>query len=252
MTVRLFGIPESISAALCSFDDVGQAVEAASAIVQLGIPVARMELMDRGLIAAVNRHSGLALTINDKLAFEFHGSPGSVDDQVKLVGEIVRDAGGRDFEWASFPQERNRLWKVRHSAFYAVVAQRPGAKGWSSDVCVPVAELGNCILHARELLLDCPVPAAILGHVGDGNFHVAFAVDPENAGEMSAVAGINKKMVRKAISVGGTCTGEHGIGSGKMAYLREEHGHAVDLMALLKHAADPRGILNPGKIFSQP
>lgn len=250
ITLRLYGIPESISAALCSFDDVGQAVEAAIAIVQLGIPVARMELMDRGLIAAVNRHSGLELGVDDKLAFEFHGSPGSVEEQVRLVGEIVRDAGGRDFASASSPEERNRLWKARHAAFYAVVSQRRGAKGWSSDVCVPVSELGNCILHARELLKDCPVPAAILGHVGDGNFHVVFAVDPENAKEMAAIAAINKQMVRKAIAVGGTCTGEHGVGTGKMAYLREEHGDAVDFMAFLKRAIDPNGILNPGKIFA--
>lgn len=251
VTLRLYGIPESISVALCSFDDVGQAVEAATAIIQLGVPVARMELMDRGLISAVNRYSGLDLTVDDKLAFEFHGSPGSVEEHVRLVGEIVADAGGRNFEWATSPEDRNRLWKARHNAFYAVVSQRPGAKGWSSDVCVPVSELGNCILHAREILKGCQVPAAILGHVGDGNFHVVFAVDPGNAEELAEVARLNKKMVHKAISVGGTCTGEHGVGTGKMAYLREEHGDAVDLMALLKHAVDPKGILNPGKIVGQ-
>ncbi|GAA5544417.1 MULTISPECIES: FAD-linked oxidase C-terminal domain-containing protein [Brucella] len=249
VTLRLHGIPESISAALCSFEDVEQAVETAIAVVQLGIPVARMELMDRGLIAAVNRYSGLDLKVEDTLAFEFHGSPGSVEEQVCLVQDIVKGNGGRDFEWASSSEERNRLWKARHNAFYAVVSQRSKAKGWSSDVCVPVSELGNVILDTRKLLENCSVPAAILGHVGDGNFHVVFAVDPDSAAELEEVAKINKKMVRKAIAVGGTCTGEHGVGTGKMAYLREEHGDAVDLMALIKQSIDPIGIMNPGKIF---
>ncbi|MCM2398044.1 FAD-binding protein [Rhizobium sp. S95] len=249
VTVRLYGIPETISAALCSFEDVSQAVDTAIAIVQLGIPVARMELMDRGLIAAVNRYSGLDLKLEDTLAFEFHGSPASVEEQVAMVRDIVRDNDGVDFEWASSPEERNRLWKARHNAFYAVVSQRTDAKGWSSDVCVPVSELGSCILYTRELLKECKVPAAILGHVGDGNYHVAFAVDPSNKEEMAEVAAINKQMVKRAISVGGTCTGEHGVGTGKIAYMREEHGDAVDFMALLKHAIDPSGIMNPGKIL---
>jgi len=249
ITLRLHGIPESISAALCSFEDVGQAVATAIAVVQLGIPVARMELMDRGLIAAVNRYSGLKLKVADTLAFEFHGPVGSVEEQVRLVREVVNDNGGRDFEWASSPEERNRLWRARHNAFYAVVSQRSNAKGWSSDVCVPVSELGNVILDTRKLLEGCSVPATILGHVGDGNFHVVFAIDPENAAELDEVAQINKNMVRRAIAVGGTCTGEHGVGTGKMAYLREEHGDAVDLMALIKQSIDPIGIMNPGKII---
>ncbi|MBB2906099.1 D-lactate dehydrogenase (cytochrome) [Rhizobium sp. RAS22] len=249
ITLRLYGIPETISAALCSFENVEQAVAAAIQVVQLGIPVARMELMDRGLITAVNAYSGLELKIEDTLAFEFHGSPAGVQEQVDMVSAIVEDHGGKDFEWANAPEERNRLWKARHNAFYAVVSQRPNAKGWSSDVCVPVSQLSNCILKTRELLQDCSVPAAILGHVGDGNYHVVFAVDPGNAEELGEVAAINKKMVQYALSVGGTSTGEHGVGTGKIAYLREEHGDAVDLMALIKHAVDPAGIMNPGKIL---
>lgn len=249
VTLRLYGIPEYTVAALCSFADVSQAVDTAIAVVQLGIPVARMELMDRGLIAAVNAYSHLSLKLQDTLAFEFHGSPDAVEEQVRLVAGIVRDYGGNDFEWASSQEERSRLWKARHSAFYSVVSQRPGAKGWSSDVCVPVSELAGCIRHTRELLKTCTVPAAILGHVGDGNYHVVFAVDPSQADELETVAAINKKMVQKALSVGGTCTGEHGIGTGKIAYMRQEHGKAVDLMQVIKHAIDPHGIMNPGKIL---
>lgn len=251
VTLRLYGIPETISAALCSFETVEQAVAGAIAVVQLGIPVARMELMDRGLIQAVNAYSGLSLKIEDTLAFEFHGSPASVQEQVEMVAAIVEDNGGRDFEWANAPEDRNRLWKARHNAFYAVVSQRPNAKGWSSDVCVPVSELSGCIVKTRELLKTCSVPAAILGHVGDGNYHVVFAVDPDNRAELEEVAAINKKMVQYAISVGGTSTGEHGVGTGKIAYMREEHGDAVDLMVVIKSAIDPQNIMNPGKILPQ-
>jgi len=249
VTLRLYGIPETISAALCSFESVEQAVAAAIQVVQLGIPVARMELMDRGLIKAVNAYSSLSLKIEDTLAFEFHGSPAGVQEQVEMVAAIVAENDGRDFEWANAAEERNRLWKARHSAFYAVVSQRENAKGWSSDVCVPVSELSGCILKTRELLKECSVPAAILGHVGDGNYHVVFAVDPNNRQELDEVAAINKKMVQYAISVGGTSTGEHGVGTGKIAYLRAEHGDAVDLMAVIKNAIDPAGIMNPGKVL---
>ena len=249
VTLRLYGIPETISAALCSFESVEQAVAAAIAVVQLGIPVARMELMDRGLIEAVNAYSHLSLKIQDTLAFEFHGSPAGVREQVEMVAAIVEEHGGKDFEWANAPEERNRLWKARHNAFYAVVSQRANAKGWSSDVCVPVSQLGACILDTRELLRNCSVPAAILGHVGDGNYHVVFAVDPTNKQELDEVAAINSKMVEYAISVGGTSTGEHGVGTGKIKYLRKEHGDAVDLMAVIKNAIDPNGIMNPGKML---
>ncbi|MBO9101036.1 MULTISPECIES: FAD-binding oxidoreductase [Rhizobium] len=251
VTLRLYGIPETITAALCSFASVEQAVDTAIAVVQLGIPVARMELMDRGLIAAVNAYSNLTLKIEDTLAFEFHGSPAAVQEQVDMVAAIVDEHGGRDFEWANAAEDRNRLWKARHNAFYAVVSQRQNAKGWSSDVCVPVSELSDCILKTRALLQGCSVPAAILGHVGDGNYHVVFAVDPDNRAELDEVAAINKAMVLHALSVGGTSTGEHGIGTGKIDYLRREHGDAVDLMAVIKAAIDPMNIMNPGKILPE-
>ncbi len=249
VTLRLYGIPETISAAVCSFESVEQAVDSAIMVVQLGIPVARMELMDRGLIRAVNAYSGLTLAEEETLAFEFHGSPAGVQGQISMVQEIVREHQGKDFTWAQTQEERNKLWEARHKAYYAALAQRPGAKGWTSDVCVPVSELSGAIHHARELLAGCGAPAVILGHVGDGNFHVVFAVDPGNTRELEEIAAINKQMVRRAIAVGGTCTGEHGVGTGKAAYMREEHGEAVELMARIKRAIDPDNIMNPGKIL---
>ncbi len=249
VTLRLYGIPETISAAVCSFGTVEEAVSAAIQVVQLGIPVARMELLDRGLIKAVNAYSNLHLKIEDMLAFEFHGSPASVQEQVEMVAAIVEENGGRGFEWANAAEERNRLWKARHNAFYAVVSSRENAKGWSSDVCVPVSQLSGCIVRTRKWLKDCSVPAAILGHVGDGNYHVVFAVDPSSQAELDEVAAINSKMVEYAISVGGTSTGEHGVGTGKIKYLRAEHGDAVDLMQVIKSAIDPVGIMNPGKVL---
>ncbi|MGH2341842.1 FAD-binding oxidoreductase [Segnochrobactraceae bacterium EtOH-i3] len=250
ITLRLYGIPETISAALCHFPDVDDAVGAAISIIQLGIPVARMELMDRALVGAVNSYSHTALAQADTLAFEFHGAAAIVEEQVAMVREIVAEHGGADFQWATSAEDRAKLWKARHHAFYAVIAQRPGCKGWSSDVCVPVSKLGECIHFTRELLSRSAIPAFILGHVGDGNYHVVFAVDPACPSELEEVAAINRAMVEKAISVDGTCTGEHGIGTGKIGYMRAEHGDvALELMAALKHAVDPRGLMNPGKIL---
>ncbi|MDH2327009.1 FAD-linked oxidase C-terminal domain-containing protein [Cereibacter sp. SYSU M97828] len=250
ITLRLFGIPQAVSAAVCSFDTVEDAVRAATMVTQFGIPVARMELMDAGLIRMVNDRFGLTLPVADTLAFEFHGSDAGVAEQSEQVAEIVADCGGTGFEAATNAEERNRLWKARHNAFYAVVGQREGAKGWSSDVCVPVSELSGAIRNARDLLRDCPAPAAILGHVGDGNFHVVFALDADNPEEIAAIKRVNAGMVEHAISVGGTCTGEHGVGTGKMDYLRLEHdAGALAVMRALKSAIDPQDILNPGKII---
>lgn len=251
VTLRLYGIPEVISAAVCSFASIEQAVDTAIAVIQLGIPVARMELMDRGLIKAVNAYSGLTLAEEDTLAFEFHGSPAGVREQVAMVKEIVAEQQGRDFIWAESAEDRNKLWAARHKAYYAALALRPGAKGWSSDVCVPISALSNCIRHTRKLLETTDIPTVIVGHVGDGNYHVLFVLDPSNPQELAEVAAINKEIVHYAISAGGTCTGEHGIGLGKAGYMREEHGDAVDLMRRLKKAIDPEGIMNPGKILPE-
>ncbi len=250
VTLRLFGIPQAISAAVCAFPDAASAVSAATTVTQFGIPVARMELMDRGLIEMTNRRFGLALPVADTLAFEFHGSQEGVAEQAAGVAAIVEEFGGTGFEASGDPDGRARLWRARHNAYYTVVAQREGARGWSSDVCVPVSALGAIVEEARDLLRDCPVPAAILGHVGDGNFHVVFALDTENEAELKAVKAINAALVARAIEAGGTCTGEHGIGTGKIGYMAREHDPvALRLMHALKAAVDPEGLLNPGKIL---
>lgn len=251
ITIRLFGIPQAISAAVCGFASVESAVDAAAAVVQYGIPVARMELMDRSLIEMTNRQFGLNLPLVDTLAFEFHGSDQAVRDQAEAVSEIVSDFNAVNFTVAIDAAERSKLWHARHNAFYTVTNQRKNARGWSSDVCVPISELAGCIQYGRKLLSDCPVPAAILGHVGDGNFHVVFSIDPDNSSEMQAVKKINAALVSHAISVGGTCTGEHGVGTGKIGYMREEYDDAaLALMATLKRAIDPGNLMNPGKILS--
>lgn len=250
VTLRLFGIPQAISAAVCGFDSVEAAVQAATTVVQFGVPVARMELMDRELIRMVNARFGLSLPVADTLAFEFHGSEAGVAEQADTVAEIVADHGGTGFEAATDPEARARLWKARHNAWYAIVGAREGAKGWSSDVCVPVSELAGSIRHAQALLKECPLPAAILGHVGDGNFHVVFALDPSNADEVAAVKAVNARLVEQAIAAGGTCTGEHGIGSGKIDYMPREHdAGALRIMRAIKAAIDPLGVMNPGKIL---
>lgn len=252
VTLRLYGIPEVISAAICSFASVKQAVDVAMAVIQLGIPVARMEFMDRALIKAVNAYSNLAMAEEDTLAFEFHGAPAGVQEQIAMVQEIVKEHQGKDFTWAETAEERQKLWAARHKVHYAYLALRPGGKAWTSDVCVPISELTGSILHTRALLDQCSVPTIIVGHVGDGNYHVGFVIDPNAPQEAEEVAAIAKKIVHYALSVGGTCTGEHGVGLGKIGYMREEHGDAVDLMARLKHAIDPNDIMNPGKILPAP
>lgn len=251
VTLRLHGIPEAVHVATCHFPDVAQAVAAATQIVQLGIPAARIELMDRALIAMSNARFGLGLPEADSLALEFHGSPASVAADAAQVAEVVAEHGGAGFQTASDPAERARLWQARHNAFYTVVNQRPGAGGWSSDVCVPVSRLAEAVVHARGLLADCPVPAAILGHVGDGNFHVVFALDTGNAAELAQVRAINAALVRQAIALDGTSTGEHGIGLGKLDYLPLEYdAGALRVMAALKRALDPQGLMNPGKLVA--
>lgn len=250
VTLRLYAIPETSSVAVCGFPCVGNAVDTAIAVVQQGVPIARMELMDRRLVQAVNAYSGLTLAMRDTLVFEFAGSAAAVAEQIEKVELIAAAQGAVGFEWASEIEARERLWAARKDAFYAIVAQRPGGRGWSSDVCVPVSRLSECILHAQAALDTTQVPAAILGHVGDGNFHAVFSVDPARPEEMAEVARINSEIVDKALSVGGTCSGEHGIGTGKIGYLKRECGEeAIDVMLALKRALDPFELMNPGKVF---
>jgi D-lactate dehydrogenase (cytochrome) len=249
VVLRLHGIPEAIAAASCHFGDLSNAVQTVAAVIQMSIPVARVELMDEAQIKAVNRFSKTDYPVADTLLFEFHGSPISVADDMRRVAEIVADFDGSDFRTASTPEERSILWKARHDAFYATTALRPNARGWSTDVCVPVAHLAECIAGARRIIATTKVPATIVGHVGDGNFHVIFAIDTENRAEMDEIARLNTELVELALSLEGTSTGEHGIGTGKRAYMDREHGDGVRVMRLIKQALDPLSILNPGKVL---
>jgi D-lactate dehydrogenase (cytochrome) len=250
ITLRLHGIPEVISSAVCGFATLAGAVETVVQSIQLGIPLARVELLDHVQMKAVNRRSKLDYPEVDTLFFEFHGSRASVTEQVGTVGEIARANGGGDFRWSNLPEERSRLWKARHEAYYAALGLRPGCIGWPTDVCVPISRLAECINETRADLETASVPAPILGHVGDGNFHVVFVIDPEKPEELAEVKRLNARLVERALSMDGTCTGEHGIGLGKQEWLVRELGESVELMRTIKRALDPHDLFNPGKIFS--
>ncbi|MHA6723893.1 FAD-binding oxidoreductase [Sphingomonas sp. RS2018] len=250
VTLRLHPIPETISSAVCGFDSIQGAVDTVVQSIQLGVPLARVEFLDAMQIRAVNAWSKLALPEVTTLFFEFHGSPAGVAEQIETVSMLAGTNGGGEFAWSNLPEERAKLWKARHEAYYAAVNLRPGAIGWSTDVCVPISRLPDCILETRADLDKASLPATILGHVGDGNFHVIFSIDPNRPEELLEVDAINARLVRRALAMDGTCTGEHGIGLGKQDWLVEELGEAVDIMRTLKRALDPRDLFNPGKIFT--
>jgi D-lactate dehydrogenase (cytochrome) len=250
ITLRLHAIPEAISAATCSFETIAGAVDTVVQSIQLGIPLARVEILDDVQIRAVNQWSKMDLPELTTLFFEFHGSERYVAEQIETVRELAQTNGGGEFRWAEKTEDRNALWKARHEAYYAAVNLRHGAIGWATDVCVPMSRLAECIGQTKADLERSSVPATILGHVGDGNFHVVFSIDPDAPDELGEVKAINARLVRRALDMDGTCTGEHGIGLGKQEWLVEELGPAVDLMRSVKRALDPQGILNPGKIFS--
>ncbi|HXZ00918.1 MAG TPA: FAD-linked oxidase C-terminal domain-containing protein [Stellaceae bacterium] len=248
VTLRLYGIPEAILAAVCSFPSIAAAVNTVVAAIQAGVPVARIELLDAKLMDAVNKFSKLDYAVAPTLFFEFHGTPRGVEEQVAQVKEFAAEQGGTDFRWASTHEERSRLWRARHDAYYAALALRPGCKGWSTDVCVPISRLAECIAETTADLDKSFVPTVLLGHVGDGNFHLAFLLDMNRPEEMAEATRLNDRMVKRAIAMDGTCTGEHGVGYGKMELLIAEHGEALSVMRMLKRALDPDNILNPGKI----
>ena len=246
--LRLYGIPEAISAAVCSFPDLHGAVNTVITTIQSGIPIARIELLDEVQMDAVNRYSKLNYPVLPALLFEFHGTEIAVREQVETVGEIAGEFGGKGFRWAREQEDRNQLWQARHDAYYAALALRPGAKGWATDVCVPISRLADCILQTKSDIEESGLLAPIVGHAGDGNFHLCFIIDPDDPDEMARAETLNDRMVMRALDMGGTCTGEHGIGTGKMKYLQAEHGEAVGLMRQVKIALDPDNIMNPGKI----
>ncbi len=248
ITLRLYGIPESISAAVASFPTIENAVNTVIQTIQSGIPVARIELLDDVQMDAVNRYSKLDFPVQSTLFFEFHGTQAGVAEQAEMVKAIAAEHGAGDIRWATKPEERSKLWQARHDAYYAAKALRPGAKGWATDVCVPISRLAECISETKAEIRGSTLIAPIVGHVGDGNFHLSFIIDPDDPAEMAAATAINDRMVMRALALGGTCTGEHGIGCGKLDFLTAEHGDAVAVMRQLKLALDPYNIMNPGKI----
>ncbi|MDP2519561.1 FAD-binding oxidoreductase [Shimia thalassica] len=249
ITLKLQGIPEAMSSARVSFDTVDAACQAVMMTIQYGIPVARIELLDALTVKAVNAYSKLTLPEAPLLLLEFHGSEAGVAEQAELFGGIAEEFGGTGFEWTSSAEERNKLWQARHDAYWASVALRPGAKGISTDVCVPISRLSECLNAAQERLDELGFIAPIVGHVGDGNFHTLPLIDMDNPDEVAKADEFVGWLNDLAISMGGTCTGEHGIGQGKRPYLVKELGGAVDMMAAIKTAIDPDNIMNPGKII---
>ncbi len=250
VTLRIYGIPESSVVAICAFATLAGAVETAIATLQIGIRPARIELLDEVQITACNAYSGLDLAARPTLLLEFHGTPAGVAEQAEAVREIAAGQGGTGWESATDPAERNRLWNIRHDAYYAARAQRPAVRGMPTDVCVPISRLAECILDTRRDLDVSGIRAPIMGHVGDGNFHVTLTFDPADPAELAGCRALHDRLVRRALAMGGTCTGEHGIGYGKQDYLVEEHGEeAVEVMRAVKRALDPLNILNPGKVL---
>ena len=249
VTVRLSCLPEASSVAVCHFEGIEGAVDSVVDVMQLGLPVARIEILDEVQMRAINLYSKLSYPETPTLFFEFHGSPAAVEEHACLAKECTVNHEGSDFTWANTPEERTKLWQARHDALYAAIALRPGCKAWPTDVCVPISALAQCILETRKDLNSTDIPCPIVGHVGDGNFHVIFVVDPDNPREIEEVKELNARLIRRALSLGGTCTGEHGIGWGKRDFLLQEQASSVPVMKLIKHALDPKGIFNPGKVF---
>jgi D-lactate dehydrogenase (cytochrome) len=251
ITLRLHGRPESVAAARCWFDTIDSAVSSVITVIQLGIPVARIELLDEIQIDAVNRHSHTSYTVAPTLFFEFHGlSVADVEEKAGAVADIAIDQGAHDFVRAVTPEERAAMWQARHDAYYAALALRPNSKGWTTDVCVPISRLAECIHETKADLAASPLPGPLVGHVGDGNFHIIFPVDPESAADMAEAERLTRRMVERALAMGGTCSGEHGVGMGKIRFLEQEHGAAaVEVMRTIKEALDPANLMNPGKVL---
>jgi D-lactate dehydrogenase (cytochrome) len=251
VTVRLYPLPEAISAAICHFPSVEAAVNATIQVIQMGVPIARCELLDVNAVRAVNQHDKLGLRESPMLLMEFHGSEAGVKEQAETVQDIARDAGGEDFQWATTPEERTRLWTARHHAYLSALQTKPGCRCVTTDTCVPISRLAECVTETVAEVEEAGLPYFIVGHVGDGNFHVGYLLDPNIPAERDTAERLSHQLVQRALRMEGTCTGEHGIGLHKMGFLVDEAGAgAVAMMRSLKHALDPKNILNPGKIFS--
>jgi D-lactate dehydrogenase (cytochrome) len=250
VTLRLYGIPEAMAAAVCSFDTLEGAIDTVIQTIQLGVPVARIELLDDLEMDAVNKFSKLDYPVKDTLFLEFHGTEAGVKEQAELVQSLAAENTGGEFKWATKTEDRNKLWAARHDVTYATKALRPGAEIWATDVCVPISRLAECILETKKDLKESFLLAPLVGHVGDGNFHLGFLIDRDDPKELEEAERLNDRLVMRALAMDGTCTGEHGIGLGKMKFLTAEHGEGVAVMRQIKKALDPDNIMNPGKIFT--
>jgi len=251
VTLKLYPLPEAVSAAVCSFPSIEAAVQTTIQIIQMGVPIARCEFLDRKSVAMVNKYAQLTLREEPMLLMEFHGSPASVKEQAEVVQELASDMGGQAFEWATTPEARTKLWTARHNAYFAAIQSRPGCRAISTDTCVPISQLANCLLDSVQEADASGIPYFLLGHVGDGNFHFGYLINPDDPEERAKAEQLNEWLVARALRLGGTCTGEHGIGLHKMDFLRAEAGdEAVNMMRAIKQALDPHNIMNPGKIFT--
>ena len=251
LTLRVHGIPEATSAAVCAFDTISGAVDAVIATIQMGIPMARIEFLDAASVAACNARDGAEMPVMPHLMIEFHGSERAVAEDAARFGEIAEEFGAQGYAWSTQPEERRRLWDMRHNAYYAILASRPGATALVTDVCVPISRLAQAVEETVADIADSSIPGPILGHAGDGNFHAILLVEPDNAAELQAAKALSGRMVERALNMGGTATGEHGVGMGKLDYMAREHGAAWDVMSTLKRGLDPDGLMNPGKLVRQ-
>ena len=251
ITLRIYPLPEAISAAVCSFPSIEAAVRTTIEVIQLGVPIARVELIDHNSVRMVNAHSKLGLREEPMLLMEFHGSPAGVKEQAETVQDIASQYGGKAFEWAVTPEERTRLWTARHNAYFAAIQSRPGCRAISTDTCVPISRLADCLLDSVKEADESGLPYFLVGHVGDGNFHFGYLLDPKVPREREIAEALNHKLVTRALALEGTCTGEHGVGLHKIDFLVSEAGSAaVEMMRTIKRALDPKNIMNPGKIFT--
>ncbi len=250
VTLKLHGIPEAISGGTCSFPDVKSACDAVILTIQSGIPVARIELMDALQVKACNAYSDLGLEEAPTLFLEFHGSESSVREQSEMFGEIAESFGSSDFKWATRTEDRNKLWSARHDVFWAVAALAPGKRPFATDVCVPISRLAECVEETQKDIDANGLMAPIVGHVGDGNFHVSLLLDVDDPEDMRQADGFVKRLVARALEMDGTCTGEHGIGRGKVKFMEAEHGPGLKVMQAIKGTLDPKNIMNPGKVLS--
>lgn len=247
--LKLTRLPESVAAAVCAFPSVDAAVDTVIKLMDTGANIARIELLDERQMDAVNKYSGLAYEVAPTLFFEFHGSAYTVAESSEIAGKIASAHGSGDFRWATDESERKRLWQARYDSYYAALNRRPGSVGYVTDVCVPISQLAECIAKTKALLAKSSLVPSILGHVGDGNFHVVFPLEPDNKDELAEAQQLSHQIVDIALEMDGTCTGEHGVGVGKRNALEKEHGEGIDLMRAIKGALDPLNLMNPGKVF---